>query len=48
MGVPGGPVCQGGVPGVFQWCSGDVPGCSWPVPGFTDTLKSREARSLRL
>ena len=30
MGVPGGPVCQGG-----------VPECCWPVPGFTDTLKSQ-------
>ena len=46
MGVPGGPVCQGGcsggVLGVFRWCSGaSVPGSFWPVPGFTDTLKSQ-------
>ena len=29
--------CPEGVPGVFRNCSVSIPGCSEPVPGFTDT-----------
>ena len=40
MGVPGGPVCQGGVPGEFWECSGGVQGVFRGVNGLFLVLQT--------